>query len=99
MPDEPILIKSTWTAADLDGKTVEFRIREKGKNGQSIPIQGNGVFRAIDCPDGLIRIEVIVRKETPYKGEITTFFCPQESENSIVKQTTGSRFDFSLSEF
>jgi hypothetical protein len=99
MLNEPILIKSEWTEGDLDGRTVEFRIMERDENGQLIPVQGNGVFRVTDCPDGLIRIEIVVSRGTPYDSEEKIFFCPQETADLIVKQAPGSQFDFSLFEF
>jgi hypothetical protein len=99
MLNEPILIKSKWTAKDLDGKTVEFQIWEKSEDGQLIPIRGNGIFRAIDCPNDLIRIEIVFTQTTPFGSEDEIFYCPQPSANFIKRQAPGSQFDFSLFEF
>jgi hypothetical protein len=98
-----IWVKSKWSAKELDGKTVEFRIWLKPeKEGQRpTPVAGNGKFRALGNPKGLTRIEITVNQQgsTYYERVEIVFFCPQQSADLITKQPPGSTFEFSLFEF
>jgi hypothetical protein len=103
MPAQHIWLKSTWPAEELDGKSVQFRIRLKPQkpDQRPTPIEGNGHFRALGNPKGQTRIEIIVNQQgrDQYERVETVFFCPQSSADLIQKQPPGSQFEFSLFEF
>jgi hypothetical protein len=99
MMSKPSWIKSKWCRDDLNDKSVEFRIRAELEN-KLVPVSGNGRFRTLENPKGLIRIEIVVTRQKTYgQYEDTIFYCPQESEPFIKKNETGSKFDFSILEF
>jgi hypothetical protein len=103
MTSQHIWLKSKWPAEELDGKTVEFRIRLKPDKPtkQPRPVEGNGRFRALENPNGLTRIEITVNQQgrDQYERVETVLFCPQHSADLIEKQPPGSKFDYSLFEF
>jgi hypothetical protein len=95
-------VKSKWCREDLNDKTAEFKIwvRDEKNENKLIPVSGNGRFRTIGNPEGLMRIEIVVTQQKAYgQYEDTIFNCPQESEPFIKKNETGSKFDFSILEF
>ena len=51
---DPILTKSQWTEAKLDGKTVEFRIPSDGHIYHAV-----AKFLAIDCPGGFLSLRIV----------------------------------------
>lgn len=53
---KPILTKSKWKAADLDGQAVEFRI--PGESGETK--SGVARFLAADCPDGFLSLSIVI---------------------------------------
>jgi hypothetical protein len=51
---DPILTKSLWNEAKLDGKTVEFRIPSDGHTYYAV-----GKFLAVDCPGGFLSLRIV----------------------------------------
>jgi hypothetical protein len=96
--DGPVWVKSKWSANELDGKTVEFRIKLKRKDGL-LPAYGNGVFRALTNHEGLSRIEIVIRQWEITIMRETVFFCPQRSVDHIEKNELDSKFHFSLFDY
>lgn len=100
MPDKPIWLKSQWTAEQLDGESVEFRIFVR-RDKSLIPAQGNGIFRSLQNHKGLTRIDIVVDRpgRTLAERVVAVFHCPKASANFIEKQKPNSKFAFSIFEF
>jgi hypothetical protein len=50
------ITKSRWKAAQIDQKTVEFRVPLENQG----PVEGCGVFWATPCPDDRLSISIVV---------------------------------------
>ncbi len=95
MTEDLCWVESRWTAEELDGKHVAFRILKKDRE-RLIPISGTGRFRAVQGQGGLVRIEIVVTlpgaTANEWMDEI--FYCPQNAASLIEKQPPGGDTEF-----
>ena len=86
--------KSQFTAADLKGKTVQFRVPLE----QGGILEGDGKFDAAQDSRGYIRVAIdyvyMDYKESCAKG--TRVFVPVEEAAKIVRNPAGSKCEFSF---
>jgi hypothetical protein len=87
-----------WTAADLDGKTVEFELAmPKGGILEGL-VKGKGKFEAWQNGIGKMKIRILVREGMNASGQysVLRIYLPQEGVKLIKRQPTGSACEFSV---
>mgnify|MGYP001600516842 CR=1 FL=1 len=88
-----IWTKSKWTLAELERKTVEFRIRREAGTAS-----GLGEFLVNQNPDGLLAIDIATDEPGRNFGERiqTRFPLPQSDVDRIRRHPTPTVAEFQL---
>jgi hypothetical protein len=87
-----------WTAADLDGKTVEFELAmPKGGVVEGL-VKGSGKFEAWQNGQGKMKIRIVVFEGINAAGEYSflRLYVPQDGVRLIKRQPSGSAYEYSV---
>jgi hypothetical protein len=84
--------KSKFTADDLNGKTVAFKVPLE----QGGIAAGEGKFRAMEDARGWIRVGIQHVQMTQQGAMVNRIYVPVEAAEKIVRNPSGSKCDFSL---
>lgn len=88
--------KCEFSAADLNGKTVDFVI--PGEDGKIM--HGDGRLEAVQDARGYIRAAIILHLFPPGGGiEARKIFIPAEAASKFVRNPSGSKCEFSVNAF
>jgi hypothetical protein len=84
--------KSPFTAADLKGKSVQFRVPLE----QGGILQGTGVLDAAQDPRGYIRVAIINSQMIHGRMVANKVFVPVEAAANIARNPSGSKWEFTI---